>query len=192
MNPQRFVALPSQTVGPFFHFGITTDPDLGDLATPAAEGEHIELRVRLLDGDGAPIPDGIVELWQADSTGKYAHPNDTRDREPDPAFRGFGRLATGDDGACTFSTVRPGRVPGEHGAWQSSHINVWVFARGLLGHLCTRIYFDDDPTLAEDPVLSLVPAERRATLLAHRDEGYGCWSIDLHLQGESETVFFDL
>ncbi len=188
----RFVALPSQTVGPFFHVGLTTNPDLGCLAGAGAQGERIQLTVRLLDGDGQPIPDGIIELWQADASGKYDHPNDTQDHAPDASFRGFGRLATDACGACTFTTVRPGRVPDGHDGWQAGHSNVSVFARGLLGRLCTRIYFDGDPALAEDPLIALVPANRRHTLLARHHAESGRWSIDIHLQGQSETVFFDV
>jgi protocatechuate 3,4-dioxygenase alpha subunit len=191
-SPDRPCCLPSQTVGPFYHFGLTTNPDLGCLTSSQAKGERIHLRLRLLDGDGQPVPDGMIELWQADASGKYDHPADTQERAPDPAFCGFGRLATDHAGACTFDTVRPGRVPDRRGGCQASHVNVSVFARGLLRRLCTRVYFDGDPALPEDPVLALAPEGRRQTLIAQHDAATGCWCFDIHLQGERETVFFDL
>jgi protocatechuate 3,4-dioxygenase alpha subunit len=191
--PERLCSLPSQTVGPFFHLGLTANAALSCLASPEAKGDRIRLRFRLFDGDGLPVPDGIIELWQADASGKYNHPADTQEREPDPAFCGFGRLATGTDGACTFDTIHPGRLPDGQGGGQASHIGVSVFARGLLGRLCTRVYFDSDPALAEDPVLMLVPNDRRRTLIAQPDPASpGCWEFDIHLQGERETVFFDI
>ena len=161
---------PSQTIGPFFHFSLTANSALGCVVRPDVNGEHIRVRFRLVDGDGVPVPDGMIELWQAD-------------------VRGFGRLATDDNGVCLFDTVYPGRVPDG----QASHINVSVFARGLLDRVCTRVYFAGDPGLAEDPVLALVPEDRRATLLARRDaEDRGLWNFDIRLQGEQETVFFDI
>jgi len=180
--PDRMSSLPSQTVGPFFHLGLTQNAALGCMVRPETAGERIRIRFRLLDGDGAPIPDGMIELWQADASGKYN----------DAAFPGFGRLPTDADGACVFDTIRPGRVPCE-GACQASHINVSVFARGLLARLCTRVYFEGDPALAEDPILALVPAERRHTLIAKPETTHpGEWNLDIHLQGEQETVFFDI
>jgi protocatechuate 3,4-dioxygenase alpha subunit len=193
MKPDRLCALPSQTLGPFFHLGLTASPELGCLAAPAALGDHIRFRVRLLDGDGAAVPDGMIEIWQADAAGKYDHPLDTREQPPDPAFRGFGRLATDAAGCSLFQTVYPGRVPDGRGGCQAPHLNLTVFARGLLRRLSTRVYFEGDPALAADPVLSLVPEDRRGTLLARRDPAQpGQWSFDIHLQGENETVFFDL
>lgn len=185
-------SLPSQTVGPFFHLGLTANIPLGTLAKREAKGEHIRLRFRLLDGDGAPVPDGMIELWQADASGKYDHPADTQERSPDPALCGFGRLATDSTGACTFETVRPGRVAVGNTGCQAAHINVSVFARGLLARLCTRVYFEGDPALDEDPILRLVPADRRHTLIAKRGADPGEWTFDIHLQGAQETVFFDV
>jgi len=176
------IPLPAQTVGPFFHIGLTTNPTLGCLAHPDAKGERIRLRLRLFDGDGQPVPDGMIELWQADASGKY---------DPGGAFCGFGRLATDPTGTCIFDTVRPGRVPDGRGGCQASHINVSVFARGLLDRVCTRVYFADDPALADDPVLALVPENRRGTLIAQADAASAStWNLDIHLQGEQETVFF--
>jgi protocatechuate 3,4-dioxygenase alpha subunit len=193
MKPERSGLLPSQTIGPFFHFALTADAALGCMAGPDAKGERIRVRFRLLDGDGAPVPDGMIEIWQADASGKYDHPEDRQPQDPDPAFRGFGRLATDADGCCVFETVRPGRAPDGQGRCQAAHLNVTVFARGLLAHLCTRLYFDGDSALAEDPVLAGVPEDRRATLIARRDPSQPAqWNFDIRLQGEDETVFFDL
>jgi protocatechuate 3,4-dioxygenase alpha subunit len=189
----RLCTLPSQTVGPFYHFGLTTNQALACLTSAQAKGERIRLRFRLLDGDGSPVPDGMIELWQADASGKYDHPADPQEKAPDPNFCGFGRLSADAEGKCVFQTVRPGRVPDGRGGCQASHINVTVFARGLLVRLTTRVYFEGDPALAEDPVLALVPENRRSTLLAHPDPSSpGDWHFDIHLQGEQETVFFDI
>lgn len=185
--------LPSQTVGPFYHLGLTSNAALGCLVRDACKGERIRLQFRLHDGDGVPVPDGMIELWQADAAGRYDHPDDTREQSPDPAFCGFGRLATDDCGVCTFDTVYPGRVPDGCGGLQAPHISVSVFARGLLARLCTRVYFEGDPALGEDPVLALVPEDRRTTLLARRDlEHADQWNFEIRLQGEHETVFFDI
>lgn len=192
LEHDRLCCLPSQTVGPFFHFGLTANEALGFLTMQDAKGERMRLRFRLLDGDSVPVPDGIIELWQADASGRYNHPADTQERAPDPAFCGFGRLATDTNGTCTFDTVQPGRVPDGHGGCQAPHISVSVFARGLLGRLCTRVYFEGDPALGDDPILRLVPGDRRHTLLATRNEEQGVWTFDIHLQGGQETVFFDI
>jgi len=187
---------PSQTVGPFFHLGLTAMFD-GILATPDAKGEHIRLICRVFDGDGVPVPDAMIELWQADAEGKYHHPDDPH-KTIDPAFRGFGRVASSEDGSCVFETIRPGRVPSLlapnlKGTLQAPHLNISVFARGVLKRLATRIYFSGDPANAEDPVLALVPADRRDTLMAQPNgEHPGSWKFDVHLCGEHETVFFDV
>jgi len=186
-------AFPSQTVGPFFHFALTTDAALGCLAREGARGERVHLVVRVFDGDGQPVPDAMIELWQADAGGKYEDPEDGQEIVPDPAFCGFGRLATDDCGVCRFETVRPGRVPGVSGALLAPHVNVNVFARGVLWHLFTRIYFAGDPANDEDAILALVPADRRETLLAGPDASVpGVWNFDVRLSGERETVFFDV
>ena len=192
MRPDRLCSAPSQTIGPFFHFALTPDAALGRIACPGARGERIRVRFRLLDGDGKPVTDAMVELWQADASGRYHHPADGEATDPDPAFCGFGRLPTDGDGVCVFETIRPGRVSDATGR-QASHINVSIFARGLLDRLCTRLYFAGDPALAEDPVLALVPEGRRHTLIARRDaDDQGRWNLDVRLQGEEETVFFDI
>ncbi len=186
----RHIPTASQTVGPFFNFGLTASADLGVVAGPDVPGERIRLSFRVLDGDGAPARgDALIELWQAGADGRYAHP-----LEPVPgAFHGFGRLHTDLDGCCTFETIRPGRVAAPDGGLQAPHINVTVFARGLLKHLHTRVYFDGDPANEADRILGMVPEERRATLLARRMTGDpAAWWLNLVLQGAGETVFFDV
>ena len=183
----------SQTVGPFFNFGLTTNANLGTLAGPGVAGERIRLSFRITDGDGAPAAgDAMIELWQADSAGRYPHPLDSRSSET-AGFGGFGRLETDPDGRCTFETIKPGRVATPDGNWQAPHINVLIFARGLLRHLHTRVYFAGNPENDRDPVLARVPDERRATLLARPSESDPtAWSFDIVLQGDGETVFFDV
>jgi protocatechuate 3,4-dioxygenase, alpha subunit len=187
----RLTATASQTVGPFFHFGLADNASLGCLAGPDTSGERMRLRISVLDGDGLPVPDALVELWQADANGVYVRPADAAHVLSPPGFSGFGRLPTGADGSCIFETIRPGRVPDDRGGLQASHINVCLFARGLLRQLYTRIYVDDAARLDADPVLLLVPKDRRETLIA-RAGADGMWCFDIRLQGERETVFFDL
>jgi len=186
----RLVATSSQTVGPFFHFGLATDPRLGQMTGPETAGDRIRLRVRVIDGAGEPLPDALVELWQADAGGRYVERPDHAHVDPGQAFRGWGRLPTTATGECEFATIRPGATTAGDGRPQAAHINVCLFARGMLRHIFTRLYFADDPMLAADPVLALVPESRRATLIAH--EADGVWRFDIRLQGDSETVFFDL
>ena len=190
----ELVAIPSQTVGPFFHFGLTTDHAQGQLAGPGAAGERLRLEVRVLDGQGQPVPDAMVEIWQADSAGQYVRPAAASGGDAQrPAFVSYGRLPTDEHGVCTFETIRPGRVADGQGGLQATHVNVCLFARGLLRQLHTRVYFDGDSALEEDAALMLVPRERRDTLLAHRAAGEPMrWQFDLRMQGERETVFFDL
>src|SRR5215471_4454024 len=184
--------IPSQTVGPFFHF-ITDAASIGCLVTDSTKGERIRLFCRVLDGHGAPVDDAMIEIWQANAQGRYNHPDDLQSKELDPGFVGFGRLATDSRGICGFETIKPGRVPGNDGALQAPHINVSVFARGVLQRLATRAYFAGDPANSEDVVLALAPADRRPTLLAQPDPaGQGRWVFDIHLCGEHETVFFDV
>ena len=183
----------SQTVGPFFSFSLTENPLLGQMRQPHAHGEPVRLVVRLLDGQDAPVPDGMIELWQADASGKYEHPEDRQPAVPDPAFCGFGRIGTDVTGTCVFETIRPGRVPGYGETRQAPHINVTVFARGMLLPLFSRIYFAGDPANKEDAALALVPEDRRPTLLAQPDaDRPGTWHFNIHLCGDRETVFFDL
>jgi protocatechuate 3,4-dioxygenase alpha subunit len=185
------VPTPSQTAGPFFHLGFKNSFD-GTLAGPDAKGERMRIICRVFD-DAVAVPDAMVELWQANAEGKYHHPDDLQPKPLDPGFRGFGRMATTEDGSCVFETIKPGRVPGEGDRLQAPHINVSVFARGILNRLATRIYFAGDPANSEDPVLALTPADRRDTLMAKLEsDGPGIWRFDIHLCGECETVFFDV
>jgi len=191
------VPIPSQTAGPFFHLGLTAHWSIGDLASDGVKGERIQLACRVLDGEGVPVGDAMIEIWQADLEGRYNHPDDIRQnnipRAPsDPKFYGFGRLATDAHGMCTFSTIKPGRVPGNGKTFQAPHINVSIFARGILNRLATRIYFAGDPANHEDPVLNLVPADRRDTLLAHGHTQPNEWHFDIRLCGDGETAFFDI
>lgn len=174
-------ATTSQTVGPYLHIGLTwliTEK----LAPGSVPGKRVTIAGRVLDGDGKPVNDALVEIWQADSHGKYGGKR----------FRGFGRSATDDEGAFRFHTIKPGRVPGPGGTLQAPHILVSVFMRGQLKQLVSRIYFPDEPSNAEDPVLALVPAGRRGTLVAKKVRGKpGTLEWNLILQGRDETVFFD-
>ena len=184
---------PSQTVGPFFAYsltpreyafaGIVTD----DLRTDDAVGEPILIEGRVIDGEGVQVPDAMVEIWQADGAGNYAG------RGSNTTFKGFGRSETKGSG-FSFRTVKPGTVAGPDGKMQAPHINVSVFARGILLRMFTRIYFAGEVANDRDPILTLVPADRRATLVARREgsvEGMARYVFDIRLQGENETVFFE-
>jgi len=184
---------PSQTVGPYLHLGLTDSRSVPSLVGEGVKGQRIRLTCRVLDGDGRAVPDAMIELWQADADGNYHHPDDPRGAKADPAFRGFGRMPTGEDGTCAFETVKPGPVPGPEGKPQAPHINVSVLGRGLLNRLSTRIYFSDDSANDSDPALALVPESRRRTLLAQPDlADSGRWRFEVRLCGEGETVFFDV
>jgi protocatechuate 3,4-dioxygenase, alpha subunit len=181
---------PFQTLGPFFDFGLIL-PDGGSVATRAAAGRHVVIEGTVRDGAGNVLPDALIEVWQANAAGKYAHPADQQEAPLDPACDGFGRVPTDELGRFVFSTVVPGRVPGPDGALQAPHLAIGVLARGLLARLVTRMYFEDEPSNLADAVLTMVPANRRATLLAKRiaDDRY---RFDIALQGPHETVFFDV
>lgn len=183
---------PSQTVGPFFAYGLTPQQygydwvsiAGGDMADEATPGDRITLEGQVFDGAGKPIADAMIEIWQADGTGAFATEQGRNTR-----FTGFGRVGTGmlGDGLFRFTTVKPGvSVAGE-----APHINIIVTMRGLLMHAFTRVYFDGDGRNDTDPVLAQVPPERRGTLLA-RQTSPGTWRFDIHMQGDAETVFFDL
>lgn len=179
------IATSSQTVGPFFHFGLTTNLELGKVAPDDAAGERVRVRMRVLDGDGLPLPDAMIEVYQADARGRYGQ----------PGFGGFGRLPTDDNGTCVFETIRPGAVRAADGHVEAPHLDLCLFARGLLRHLYTRAYFQGDPGLDGDPLLRLVPPGRRATLLAVCGDETATprtWDFVIRLQGDEETVFFDI
>lgn len=188
---------PSQTVGPFFAYGLTSngkyawnDAFSNDLVTPDASGERIRIEGRVFDGDGAPVPDSMLEIWQADAQGHFSDPQDKR-ALPNSSFKGFGRCGTGGDGEYAFDTIKPGAVPGPDGKPQAPHVLMAIFARGMLVQNYTRIYFDDEPSTATDAIMGLVPKDRRATLIARRVQGGGpVYRFDIHLQGDNETVFF--
>lgn len=190
---------PSQTVGPFFAYGMTpaqygypmASIASGAIADETTEGERIRVEGRIFDGAGAPVPDAVVEVWQADAQGHYAHPADARGRNV--PFKGFGRFGTGTDPEqrFVFETIKPGPL----GDGQAPHLNLVVFMRGLTNHVYTRLYFGDEAEAnAADPVLAKVPEARRGTLIAERREGAAgpVYRLDIHMQGEQETVFFDL
>jgi protocatechuate 3,4-dioxygenase, alpha subunit len=181
-----------QTVGPFFSIGFSW-LYRDNLAGPGVPGERAEIVGRILDGDGKPVPDGLVEIWQANSQGKYAHPDDPQEKPGEPDFAGYGRVPTDDSGRFRFTTIKPGRVPGPDGKLQAPHLAVSVFTRGLLRRLITRIYFPDEPGNTEDFALNLVEAGRRGTLIAKKVDGRaGVLEWNVVLQGPGETVFFDV
>ncbi len=192
---------PSQTAGPYVHIGMTPNwlgikgvypEDLGSvMLTPGTEGERIVLGGHITDGSGAPVADAVVEVWQADANGAFA---------PDPApvgtgvphFLGFGRQPVDEKGAFRFETIKPGRVPGPDGKLQAPHVTLWIVARGINIGLHTRLYFGDETDAnGEDPVLRRVPEGRRKTLIA-KVAGPGHYALDIRLQGDDETVFFDI
>jgi protocatechuate 3,4-dioxygenase alpha subunit len=192
---------PSQTIGPFAAPALTPNEKGkvnynwsqligGDLVTPDAVGERIRIEGRVFDGDGAPIDGTLFEIWQADGQGRYAHPRDPR--RPNATFKGFGRVEADKSAFFAFDTIKPGRVPTPDGTLQAPHVMMAVHMRGILLHLFTRIYFSDEASNAEDPILKLVPADRRDTIIAKRDPSKPVYSIDLHIQGDRETVFFDV
>jgi len=183
----------SQTIGPFFHVYLDAYGSAGCLTGKEARGDRVRIACRVLDGGGAAVDDAMIEIWQADAGGKYDHPADTQSGAADPDFRGFGRMATNKAGVAMFETVKPGRVAAWNGAMQAPHVNVSVFTRGLLKRVVTRVYFAGDPSNQSDPVLALVPEDRRETLMAQEDASNpGVWTLDIHLSGARETVFFEI
>jgi protocatechuate 3,4-dioxygenase alpha subunit len=193
----RLTLTASQTVGPFFHDCLMRDDARCDvLVSDATVGKRIRVEGRVLDGDGAGVPDAVIEIWQANHHGRYNHPSDTRDLPLDPSFTGYGRIATQGDGKFCFTTIKPGAVPFDRRRAQAPHISVAVLGRGLLNHLYTRIYFDDEQLTSADPVLQRVAPERRPTLIARRvsneSGGEAVYNIDIVLQGTGETVFFEI
>ena len=191
---------PSQTVGPYFKYGLTpngqyqwNDAFTNNLVTPDVSGDRIRIAGRVFDGDGQPVPDCMLEVWQADAQGRFADPKDKR-ALPNAKFRGFGRCGTDANGDYAFDTIKPGSLPDPDGKPQAPHILLAVFARGMLLHLYTRIYLGGEAANAADPVLAQVPADRRDTLIAVREPGNGnaVYRFDIRLQGDNETVFFEV
>ena len=191
----KFPLTGSQTVGPFFSPALLREDARRNVLTqPETAGERIRIEGRVLDGDGVPVPDAMVEIWQANAYGRYNHPADQGPAPLDPSFLGFGRSGTGEDGSYWFETVKPGPVPFNGERLQAPHICVTVFSRGLLNHAVTRLYFEDEPTNARDTVLQRVPDHRQATLLARRepDGTMVVYRFDIILQGTNETAFFNV
>jgi len=179
----------NQTVGPYLHIGLawlkTTE-----IAGKGIKGERVVIAGQLTDGDGVGVNDGVIEIWQANADGKYAHPEDAQKKALEKGWRGFGRAFTNAAGGFRFTTIKPGRVPAPDGSLQAPHLVVAVFMRGMLKHLATRIYFPDETAAnAEDPILKLVPPARRGTLILKQKGKALEWNIVL--QGKNETVFFD-
>lgn len=197
---------PSQTAGPYVHIGLIPHQagfdifanSLGShMVRPDTQGQHIRIEGRVLDGLGDPCRDVLLEVWQADAQGRHNSPNDPQgDKRLDPGFRGWGRTGTDfETGLYAFDTIKPGRVPGRHGAPMAPHVSVWMVSRGMNIGLSTRIYFaDEEEANAADPVLRMIEPSRRPTLLARRDDrdGTAVYVFDIRLQGPGETVFFDV
>lgn len=197
---------PSQTAGPYVHIGLAPgaagfdiyERELGhDIAGPEAAGERIRVEGLILDGTGAPVRDALIEIWQANAAGVYAHPEDPRHGEVEPGFRGWGRVITDfETGLFSFETVKPGPVPGRSGRVQAPHLSLWIVARGINLGLHTRAYFSDEGDAnAADPVLGLVEQpHRRDTMVARLEErdGQPLYRFDIHLAGAHETVFLDI
>jgi protocatechuate 3,4-dioxygenase alpha subunit len=199
---------PSQTVGPFFAYGLTPnnrtewDPNGqyhwkntvdGNLITPDVSGDRIRIEGTIYDGDGKPIPDAMLEIWQADAQGRYANPRDNR-ALPNAQFKGFGRSSTDKQGVFAFDTIKPGAVPGPGGKPQAPHVVFCIYSRGMLRQIYTRMYFADEASNAADPVLAIVPTDRRQTLIATKESkgGQTLYRFDIRVQGDNETVFFDI
>jgi protocatechuate 3,4-dioxygenase alpha subunit len=188
---------PSQTVGPYFKYGLVpkgeyawSDAFGSNLVVPNESGKRIRIEGVVFDGEGVPVRDCMLEIWQADSQGRVLDPNALRN----VAFGGFGRCGTDEAGRYSFETIKPGAVAGVDGEQQAPHIVLAVFARGMLRHHYSRIYFEDDPSVREDPVLMLVPPDRRATLIARvgDPQEQTIYHFDIRLQGKGETAFFDV
>lgn len=201
---------PFQPTGPYPQVMLDLPTGAAIPLDSAARGRHIVIDGRLLDGSGKPVFDAMIETWQADADGRYHHPRDPRSADADPAFWGYRRVATDDQGRFRIETVKPGAVgggPPEGGhhdaghhdagrredkhAEQAPHILLAIYGGGILYRYVTRLYFEDEPANASDPALLLVPLHRRHTLIAKSDAG-NRYRFDIHLQGEQETVFFSV
>ena len=189
----KLIATPGQTVGPFFALGLDR-PEWSDLTRDNPQGQRVVIAGRVLDGDGAPVPDAVLEVWQANAAGRYDHADDRQiDKPLDPNFHGYGRAATDPQGRFSIATIKPGPVPGRGNTLQAPHISVAFFSRGLLKQLYTRIYFADETAAnASDPLLSSIDDEAvRRTLIARKGHD-GAYRFDIVLQGQGETAFLDI
>lgn len=177
----------SQTVGPYLRIGLIYGTRQSDLVQDSTAGEQIRIAGVIYDGEGVPITDAMIEIWQPDANGFFNHPHDPNQAEADPHFRGFGRIETLHKGTFQFKTIKPGSRDG-----RAPYINVTIFSRGMLVHAITRIYFADEAANEDDPVLSALEPERRQTLIATRDDSgeLPTYIFDIHIQGDKETVFF--
>lgn len=186
---------PTQTVGPFFSPALLRDP-WNVMTTDTTRGQRIRVEGRVIDGAGAMVPDAMIEVWQANASGRFNHPRDSRDLPFDPEFTGFGRSGTDDAGVYWFETIKPGPVPyqSQGDQLQAPHLSLTIHARGMLNHAQTRLYFEDEPANDSDPILALVPADRRGTLIARRaeEDGEVVYRLDIVLQGLGETVFLNI
>lgn len=190
----RLGQTPSATVGPYFSMKLE---EILEMAPADCAGRHIRIEGRVLDGDGDGVEDAMIEIWQANAAGRYRHPADPRHSGAvDESFAGYGRAHTEfATGGYAFTTIKPGRVPASDGGDQAPHLSLIITARGMLHHLFTRLYFDDEGTAnASDPVLLGVSSERRATLIAEMldVERAPTYRFDVRLQGDAETVFFNV
>ena len=191
---EKLIQTGSQTVGPYLHIGLVYGENQNILVTEQTKGQRIRIMGQVTDGEGQPIPDALIEIWQADANGHFNHPADPNQDKADPNFRGFGRSHTLNNGVYTFKTVKPGTVPYDEDQDQAPHINVRIFSRGILIHAYTRLYFSDEAEANKtDPVLNLVPEDRRPTLIAQlqSSEDLPTYCLNISLQGDDETVFFD-
>lgn len=192
-TPSLLPQTSSQTVGPFFHFGLLREGG-NVLAGPGARGERITLLGRVTDGTGEPVPDALLEIWQPDARGIFAHPADPMFDQADPEFQGFGRAGTDRQGVYRFETVKPGAISRPPDGDSAPYVNLHLFARGMLIHLMTRISFEDEAANHGDPLLDSMPEEKRSRLLARAEAGNGgspAYRFDICLQGDHETPFFE-
>jgi len=191
---------PSQTAGPYVHIGMTPNfcdlpgvyaADMGStMINGEVEGERITLNIRLIDGAGVPLSDGLIEIWQADASGSFVGPMAPNSNSV-PAFTGWGRQASDATGLTVFETIKPGRVAGPDGKPMAPHVSLWIVARGINIGLQTRLYFEDEDNEGDFVLNKIMDKRRRQTLIA-RKESAGRYHLDIHLQGEKETVFFDI
>jgi protocatechuate 3,4-dioxygenase alpha subunit len=183
---------PFQPTGPYPQVMLDLPTGAAIALSAAARGERIVIEGRLLDGDGKPVFDAMIETWQADASGRYAHPQDPLGADADPGFWGYRRVATESDGRFRIETIKPGAIAPRRGGDEASapHVLVGIYGGGVLYRYVTRIYFDDEPANSQDPILGVVPAARRHTLVARREDDV--YRFDIRLQGKNETVFFDV